>query len=57
MKKLSKTTIEEYIYNTEDTRNYHVQEMIVDGWEEHGQSKKKDENREWQWYAKFYKYE
>lgn len=61
MKKISKTVIEEYKYDSKEEREEHVKEMESAGYYCTGQSKKSDDSlhykseREYYWYGKFIK--
>ncbi|MED3832950.1 hypothetical protein [Peribacillus frigoritolerans] len=61
MKKLSKTEIIRYKYDTEEERDMHVKYMEHLGYECTGQVRKSDdslmdENREYYWYGEFVQY-
>lgn len=60
MEQLSEALICEYKYESKEERENHVKEMESQGFECSGQIKKSDdsltkEEREYYWYAKFYK--
>ncbi|GCD11678.1 hypothetical protein [Clostridium tagluense] len=60
MKQLSKTIICEYKYDSEEERDQHVKDMELQGVECSGQVRRSDDSlmnkeRDYYWYAKFYK--
>ena len=63
MKRLVKTIIEEYKYESEDEREEHVKEMESKGYYCTGQCKRSDDSlhyqhdRKYYWYGKFIKEE
>ena len=62
MKKILRKIVEEYRYDSKEERDSHVEEMIKKGFEVDGQVRRSDDplwkdDREYYWFAHFWKYE
>ena len=62
MKKILRKIVEEYRYDSKEERELHIEEMIKKGFEVDGQVRRSDDplwkdDREYYWFAHFWKYE
>ena len=62
MKKILRKIVEEYRYDSKEERELHIEEMIKKGFEVDGQVRRSDDSlwkddREYYWFAHFWKYE